>query len=428
MLPNKKMNIMDKQYQTFEELTDTATAYMTSLSYNLHMVYLYQLEWRHIGNYMKERGLKEYNTKVGMQYLIETIGEVDYKLLSRRMRRRIRAISCLSDFFTTGSIRKRKLSTFPDELDGDIGNSIAKYIIETAKLNDYAKETVRSHKLYLSRFLKYLNEQDISSFSSFNSVLMVNFPQSLKEYSVTTRHFIILKTIQFLKYLYKQGTLTTDYSMMIPKGKYIRLPKLPSYFSLEEENLILNSIDRASDRGKRDYAMILLTIRLGLRCSDVVHLTFSNILWEQEKITLKQEKTQTIVELPLFPDIGNSIIDYLKCSRPYSESPCVFLSLIPPYNGLNKNSFYGTIQKYLKISGISYDERKHGPHALRHSLASNLLRQNTPLPVISSILGHTNTESTLNYLRVDITSLRKCALSVPVMQIKQLTEGKEIFK
>ena len=74
---------MDKKYQTFEELTDTATAYLTSLSYNLHMVYLYQLEWRYVGNYMRERGIKEYNAEAGMQYLNETIGNMDYKLLSR---------------------------------------------------------------------------------------------------------------------------------------------------------------------------------------------------------------------------------------------------------------------------------------------------------------------------------------------------------
>jgi len=416
---------MVKQYQTFEELTDTATAYMTSLSYNLHMVYLYQMEWRYIGNYMKERDIKEYNPEVGTQYLFESIGADRKNSLSRSQQRRIRAVSSLSDFFVTGSIRKRKLSIPPNELDGEIGLSIAQYIIETTKLNDWKEGTIKSHRLYLSRFLNYLNEQKVFSFALFNSILMINFPESLKEYSVTTRHVILLKTIQFLKYLYEKGTVSTDYSKIIPKGKFVRLPKLPSYFSPEEVHSILDSIDRASDYGKRNYAMILLVVKLGLRCSDVVHLRFSNILWQQEKIVLKQQKTQITVELPLFSDVGNSIIDYLRFSRPQSGSPYVFLRMVPPYDCMDENSLYGIMQKSLNISGIKYDERKHGPHALRHSLVTNLLKQNTPLPVISNVLGHANTESTINYLRVDITSLRKCALEVPFMEMKQLSQKEE---
>lgn len=415
---------MAKQYQTFEELTDTATAYMTSLSYKLHMVYLYQMEWRYVGNYMKEKGMEEYNVEIGTQYLFESIGEKT-RPLSRNEQRRIRAVSSLSDFLVTGSIRKRKLSTPPNELDGEIGFSIAQYLIESTKLNGWKEGTIQTHRLYLSRFLKYLNEQKIFTFTSFTPVLMINFPKSLKEYSVTTRHVILLKTIQFLKYLYENGTISTDYSSIIPKDKYVRLPKLPSYFSPEEIHSILNSIDRASDYGKRDYAMILLVVRLGLRCSDVVHLRFSDILWQQEKIVLIQQKTQTAVELPLFPDVGNSIIDYLRYSRPKSDSPCVFLRMLPPYDGMDENGFYGIMQKSLRLSGIKYDERRHGPHALRHSLATNLLRQNTPLPVISSVLGHVNTESTINYLRVDIISLRKCALEVPFMKMEQLPQKEE---
>jgi site-specific recombinase XerD len=417
-----------KQYQTFEELSDTATAYLTSLFYSFKMICLYQREWRHLGCYMKEKGIETYTSDVGNKYLKEVIGEEEMNNLSRSKRMRIRAVSLLSDFLITGNIRKRKLNTSVEELDGQIGQTIAQYIIDIAQINNYAKSTVQSHKLYLSRFLKYLNEHNITSFDRFCPELMVDFTGNLKEYSAITRHFIILKTKQFLKYLYEQGTLSIDYSGIIPKDKYVVHPKLPSYFSSDEITLLLNSIDRSNASGKRNYAMILLVVKLGLRCSDVINMKFSNIQWEQDKIVLSQQKTKVIVELPLLQDIGNAIIDYLKYSRPQSDLPYLFLCLTPPYNNLSENVLNRSMQKYLKFSGIKYDERRHGPHALRHSLATNLLKQDISLPVISGILGHVNTESTINYLRIDINSLRKCALEISLMETSRIQENKEVLK
>ena len=417
---------MIQHYQTFTELTDTAAAYLTSLRYSLSVVYYYQREWRYVGNYMKERGIEDYTPDVGIRYLSDVVGEAEMKFLPKSKRIRIRSVSALSDFITTGSIRKRKLNTPPEQLDGQIGLAISRYIIEKEKFNGYAKSTIQSNKLYLSRFLKYLNQQGVISFDSFNPQLMVDFSGSLTEYSVITRHLIILKTNRCLNYLYEEGIIPVDYSVIAPKDKYVRQPKLPSCFSPDEITRLLACIDRSNAFGKRDYAMILLIVRLGLRCSDVAAMQFSNLQWEDEKIVLSQQKTKAVIELPLFQDLGDAIIDYLKYGRPRSDLPYIFLRLVPPYNNMDNNALYGIMQKYLRLSGIKYDERRHGPHALRHSLATNLLKQNTPLPVISSVLGHENTESTIGYLRVDTESLRKCVLEVPLMPRCLKQTGKEV--
>ena len=143
-------------------------------------------------------------------------------------------------------------------------------------------------------------------------------------------------------------------------------------------------------------------------------MKFTNILWERKLISINQQKTKEPIELPLFPEIGNAVIDYLKHGRPQSSLSYIFLRHIPPYDNVCNNLLYGIIKKYLNLSGINYDERRHGPHALRHSLATNLLKKEVTLPVISSVLGHTRSESTIFYLRVDTNSLRRCALEVPV--------------
>lgn len=160
--------------------------------------------------------------------------------------------------------------------------------------------------------------------------------------------------------------------------------------------------------------MVLITARLGLRATDVCCLTFENIQWEQSIIILSQQKTNNRIELPLLSEIGEAIIDYLKYSRPSSELPYIFLQVNSPYDRLNRSTLHSIISFYLRRAGIKYEkERKHGPHALRHSLAGVLLEKKTPIPVISEVLGHSSTESTRDYLRIDMNSLRQCALEVP---------------
>jgi len=183
-------------------------------------------------------------------------------------------------------------------------------------------------------------------------------------------------------------------------------------------------MDRADHRGKRDYAMILIASRLGLRSSDICQLKFSELDWKQNRILLKQKKTGAQIELPLLSDVGESIIDYLRYGRPQSELPFVFLKHVPPYDCVTGAAFINAIKAGMRRAGIKHEgSHKHGPHALRHSLATILLEQNTPLPVITGILGHKNPETTKIYLSIDLTSLRKCALNVPEIDPEYYNRG-----
>ena len=420
---------MVNQFETFKELTDEAIAYLKSLSYGSTSIYTYSQVWRNLGRYMKKHEVQHYNASVGMQYLTESVGDIDCKFLTRWQRNRIRIISVLSDYKEFGAIRKSKKRTRPIKLEGQVGKAMSEYITYSKRASGLAEETVRSYNLYLSVFLSYLNGCGISSFDKFNQKLLIDFTGSLGAYSVITSHLIILKTNQFLRYICENKILPVDYILAIPKGKYVTQPKLPSYYAPEEITQLIKSIDRANPNGKRDYAMILLVARLGLRCSDIANLKFDNILWERELIALSQKKTREKIELPLLQEVGDAIIDYLKYGRPESNLPYIFLRQIPPYTNMDDNNLYGIIKKYLNRSGIKYDERRHGPHALRHSLATRLLAKEASLPLISNILGHTTTESTMTYLRVDVNSLRKCALEVsPVINDIYTKTGKEADK
>ena len=182
----------------------------------------------------------------------------------------------------------------------------------------------------------------------------------------------------------------------------------------EEIEKLISSVERSSSIGKRNYAIILIASRLGLRASDISMLKFENLHWNTCTIEIKQFKTGKELILPLLPDVGNAIIDYLKYGRPRSEEPYVLLTERPPYGHFpTSNVVTHVVQRAFKNAEINIKCRRFGPHSLRHSLGFRMLEKSTVLPVISEVLGHESTESTRYYLRIDLKSMMQCMLDVP---------------
>ena len=178
---------------------------------------------------------------------------------------------------------------------------------------------------------------------------------------------------------------------------------------------LVNAIDRGNPCGKRDFAIILLVTRLGIRAGDVRKLKLEDLGWDSNRIEFVQSKTGKNLSLPLLKDVGWTIIDYLEHGRPKSDSPFVFLSHLAPYQLLGENNcFRHIIPRCRKIAGLSESyQQKLGTHSLRHTLASTLLENNTPLPIIAGVMGHTSSESTATYLKTSDARLRECAIDLP---------------
>ncbi|MEG1592231.1 site-specific integrase [Chryseobacterium sp.] len=191
--------------------------------------------------------------------------------------------------------------------------------------------------------------------------------------------------------------------------------EIQTCFTSDEILRLEQNVNRTIPKGKRDYAMILLATRLGLRSSDIRYLQFSNIDWKNNIIRLEQFKTKVPIELPLLVDIGEALIDYIKNGRPKVKSKDIFLRANGPYTTLTSAAFYNSIREYLKRTNIDYGNRKHGSHALRHSLATNLLKNRVPISIISDTLGHSNTSVTMNYLHISVENLLECSLDVPMV-------------
>lgn len=160
-----------------------------------------------------------------------------------------------------------------------------------------------------------------------------------------------------------------------------------------------------------------------MRVCDIVGLTFDSIDWSKNLIYIRQQKTDNPLELPLTAVVGNAIYDYLKSERPQSESKHIFVSQLKPYDRLNRNSLGRGAARLMKAAGIrqSKGDRK-GFHLFRHHLATALLGNGVPQPVISRTLGHTSPNSLEPYLSADFPHLKECALSVESFPVP-----KEVF-
>jgi len=223
----------------------------------------------------------------------------------------------------------------------------------------------------------------------------------------------------FLSYLYNEGKIEENLAIFVPRSSYKGNPKLPSVYSKDEIKQLLDSIIRVSPLGKRNYVIILIAARLGLRASDIAKLEFSSLNWEKSYISIVQYKTKEPLLLPLTIEIGSALIDYLKYSRPKSDSSRVFLKLNAPFMSMEGSSISSIVTRAFKKSGITIANRKHGSHALRFSLAKYLIDIKTPIPIISKIYGHVSTQTTMRYISIDEEALKQCALEVPSYEFKE---------
>jgi integrase/recombinase XerD len=189
--------------------------------------------------------------------------------------------------------------------------------------------------------------------------------------------------------------------------------RIPSVWTTDELKKMIAAIDRGSPKGKRDYAIILLACCLGMRCGDIKHLKMENFKWEEKKLIFIQSKTKTPTVLPLTPEVGWAVIDYLKHGRPKIDTPYIFIRHMAPFVPFAEADHLNQlIKRYMELANLPTLKKRRGMHSLRHTMASHLLEKDTPLAVISDILGHIDPNSTAVYLKVDMKKLKECALTI----------------
>lgn len=407
------MNYVSQDSNSFEHLIEKACQYLSeSLYYSPATINVYHKFWKRLSHFMEESSYTKYDKSVGEEFILFALGKKEPLQYNRFQKNLVRSVRFITEF-SLGN----KITVMPEVEDftSNIGILIESFLLYREKENRLSPRTRHDDRLYLSKFIHYLNAVGISEVEQLHLKTITDFLQSLNTSQRAMRSSCIVRLRKLFSYWYGQDIITVNLARQMPNDIYRQQAKLPSVYTKLEITAMLDSIDRSNGQGKRDYAIILLLSRYGLRASDVCQLNFANIQWEENIITIDQYKTGKHLELPLLKEVGEAIIDYLKYGRQKSILPNIFLKLKPPYGQMSSGSIYDAVNKAMRFAGIKPNCRKHGSHIFRHTLASLLLKEQSVLPVISEVLGHTSTDSTKTYIRIDIDSLRMCALEVPTV-------------
>jgi site-specific recombinase XerD len=275
-----------------------------------------------------------------------------------------------------------------------------------------SESTVYSRNNRIKHFLIFLADgggMDAGCITESSAHDYVLAKASLNPKSVKT----ILTAIRcFYRHLYLAGIVGRDLTATVPNPKSYYAPELPATWSAGDVDALLTSIDRGSPVGKRDYAMLLMVARLGLRASDIKSLRIEDLDWEARRISIAQHKTGVPLELPLLDDIGWAVIDYLRGGRPAGATcPELFVRHNAPFDAFGDTSNLTYILSgRAQAAGVKAGRDRKTLHSLRHALARRLLEQNVPIEDISRILGHVNKRTTSIYLRMDVGQLMGCPL------------------
>lgn len=394
---------------TVAELVEGVMPCIKAKQYSETYIKGFQQIFNRMLSYCEDHEEQYFSTELAQQFLLECYG-VQPGTVERRCSRAHRAMDLLSDYqhFGTVMIRRRLDRTFPVALE-----AASEGYLKQMELRGCRKNTVLSHRKFLFRFTDFLDSIGIAGFeyltpdsvNQFIKVVLCNYSNS-----VAMEYYGILR--RFLQYLALSGNTKEDLSSkLVPVKRSSTSARIPTTLSLDQIESILSSVDRESPQGKRDYAVLMIAVKLGIRTCDIRNLRPSNFDWEQHMVSFTQIKTGEPLSLPLPMDVGWAVIDYLKNGRPVSEAPEIFLRAVAPYESLQ--NFDNILIKHMRKAGIPLDSLKHhGLHSLRHSLATHMLDEEIPITSIQGVLGHVNAESTEKYIGVNVRQLRSCALEV----------------
>lgn len=361
---------------------------------------------RQLLSIMSSSNLVEYTLGVGEACVIKLLGEGAAKHRIAILRKTVAFLNCYmcGEKFLCRYDTKKRIHYFP----GEIGKIAQSYILEKTEMYRMHPDTVNRYENSLSHFSSMMNLRGVDM-SSLSEDDITNFLASIKN----NKYGMASPVKCFLQHCYETKIITIDFRHMFVGIRASLNAKLPSYYSGEEILQIESTINRCNNIGKRDYAVLLLASRLGLRRHDITNIKYDNFNWHNSTISFIQQKTGKEIMLPILSDVGNAIIDYTLYARPKTDSKYVFVSFVNPRKPISKASVTSIVSKYIRESGVPTDGRHHGPHSLRHSVAQNMVNNGARLPVVSENLGHKSTQSTMYYMGVCVNDIMHCSNDVP---------------
>lgn len=390
------------------ELISEAKSHLTEIGYRPRTIERLDAVWRKLEDYCYLRGISLLTAELGREFVWKrygsVLGEPD---TSHNVNR---AVHLLLDFQKFGMVFKQSKITIKEfsESYQELFNGFLEYL----RKDGIADGSIRTWRSRLFRLEYFLDNNGVAHFSQIELYHVNSYIESLAGFSSGTVGGTLKILGRLFDYALANGYHHKSFSNALPVVRRLKKYRIPTVFTADEVERILRSVDRNNPIGRRNYAILLLVAKLGLRISDARLLRFDSIDWQNKRLSIVQKKTGIPLDLPLLDDVGWAIIDYMKNGRPETDCECIFIRHAAPYGPLN-NTLRKTVVNAIQKAGIKISADKPiGMHTFRHSIASSMLANGAKLTEIAQTLGHSTPESTQTYISVDVELLRQCALEV----------------
>lgn len=398
---------------TIEELVKKILSELERVGYSSSYLSGFKAFCKRIIVFALSKNEKYFSISLGADFLREKCDcptNVLTEKMSVKQRNFIRKIRILEDYQLNRAISRR--ATGPGYIKPQQFEKVLSAYEAECQKRGYSRRGLPGRMQRLSFFIDFLDSRDIQDVKQITPLILSDYIKTIFVNHEKVMLAIMTTLRMFLKFLYISQQTEKDLSLNLPKLKKYYSPAIPSAWTTEDIKKMLQCIDRGSPAGKRDYGILLLVVRLGIRAGDTRDLKLHDLNWNTKQIEIQQGKTGRHITYPILDDIGDALIDYLKSGRPLTDCPFLFVRACAPHEAFaGGGSLYHIITKYTRLAGIPIvSGPKHGLHSLRHKLANTLLEKETPIPVISAILGHLSSKSTNIYLHADIEGLKQCAL------------------
>lgn len=392
-------------------------AQLRRLGYKDSTLVWYRGCWRRMQRFFAARGVEEFSLDVAMAWVDAACGFFDKERAGTLKPNDIylfRVAQMLADFAVYGAVLRR-YSRSVRKLDGPGADAIVRFQAWLGSAGRPAS-TVRTYGTLAGEFVAFVGTR--GGLTRCDAGAVEAFVATLAGYQVKTVEQKLCAVRSFIRFAAADGLLDATVLDAVPAVRSSKQARVPSVWDPGQVARILDAIDRSNPCGKRDYAIILLVTRLGLRSIDVKRLEFADFDWPGNRLFVVQAKTGHRVALPLLKEVGWAVIDYIRHGRPVCDCPQVFLRHLAPIGPFSdQDHLHQILVKHARVAHVPVsDKRRHGMHSLRHTLATKLMEDGTPVEQIADILGHQSVQSTGVYLKSSLGLLAKCALDPDARQ------------
>ncbi len=399
-----------------DQLVAHALGELKKLRFSARSVRRFRTAWRHLATFAREKNLGgAYSEQLAAHFVdAYRLRNGERTKATEEWRRHLAyRVRVLGDFARDGRVERAFIYTKDLQIPALMKKPLRDYEQYARDRRHLRASSLRERMRTIAVFMDCLGSRAVTGLGQMQPVDIAAFVASRERLGLRAASRTVSDLRCFLQFLLLRGILQRDLSQMLPTIRVPRDSAIPSVWDPEHLVKLLKAVDRSSPRGKRDYAILLLACRLGMRFGDIRTLMLDDLKWDTAAIEIKQSKTRAPLCLPMTEEVGEALIDYLKLGRPQAAYRELFLRARPPFAPFAENNhFYDAIKYWRELAGIRFRSKQHcGLHSLRHTLATQLLREETPIHVISEILGHATTASTMIYAKADVESLRGAALN-----------------